>query len=427
MTITERNWSGHHPFSATAYHRPESIAELQEIVARSARVKAVGARHSFNAVADTPGEQVSLERLDRIVALNPERRTVTIEAGMTYTALGAALHEAGFALHNTASLPRITVAGAVATGTHGSGDRNGCLSTAVSALELITADGERLALARERDGERFRGAVVGLGALGVVATLTLDIAPTYQVAQTVYERLPTAQLADNFGAIMGSGYSVSLFHDWSSDRVNQVWVKRRVADGDPPTPADLYGATRATDKVSLSRQLAVAAYTEQQDLPGPWHERLPHFNPDGLPERGSELQSEYFVDRADAPAAFRALDALRDRIAPLMGMGEFRSIAADDLWLSMAYERETIAFHFTWRFDWPAVRALLPDLEAALAPFAPRPHWGKLFAQSAADLAAAFPRLPDFRALARDLDPAGKFRNPYLDEFVFGEGRAGIR
>jgi xylitol oxidase len=357
-----------------------------------------------------------------VVALDRERGTVTIEAGMRYAELGAALHAEGFSLHNTASLPHITVAGAVATATHGSGDRNGCLATAVSGIELVTADGSLVMLTRERDGARFKGAVVALGSLGVVVRLTLDVAPTYEVQQVVYEGLPVARLDQAFAEVMASGYSVSLFTDWRSDHVNQVWVKRRVTDASMPAAApELFGSRLASAKLRILRNTPTDRYTEQMDIPGPWHERLPHFTPTGLAAEGAEIQSEYFVPREHAPAAFRALDGIRDQIGALMGASEVRSIAADDLWMSMFYQRDAVAFHFTWLPDWERVRALLPVIEERLAPFAPRPHWGKTFTITPARLRELYPKLSEFRALVQEFDPAGKFRNAFLDEFVLGE------
>jgi alditol oxidase len=421
MSARLRNWPGNLTYVATGVRQPETVEQVQELVAASARVKAVGSRHSFSAVADTPGVQISLERLNRVVEIDGERGTVTIEAGMRYDDLITALHAAGYSLHNTASLTRITVAGAVATATHGSGDGNACLATAVSGLELVTADGSLVTLTRERDGERFKGAVVGLGALGVVVRLTLDIAPTYEVRQVVYEGLPVARLGEAFADVMASGYSVSLFTDWRSDHVNQVWVKRRVTDaGMPAAAAELHGSRLASAKLRILKEMPTDPYTEQMDIPGPWHERLPHFTPTGLPDEGAEIQSEYFVPREHAPAAFRALDGIRDRIAPLMGASEVRSIATDDLWMSMFYERDAVAFHFTWLPDWEAVRSLLPVIEEKLAPFDPRPHWGKTFTIGAARLRELYPRMGDFRELVKEMDPAGKFRNAFLDEYVLG-------
>jgi alditol oxidase len=429
-----RNWAGNHTFGASKLHLPETVAEVRELVASARHVGVVGSGHSFNDIADTPGDLISLERMNRILALDTERRTVTIEAGIKHGALSVALNAAGWSVHNTASLPHISVAGACATATHGSGDKNGNLSTAVSALELVTADGTVLTLSRERDGERFRGAVVGLGALGVVTQMTLDVMPAFQVRQYVYEDLPLSQLEAHFDAITGSGYSVSLFTELSGPRIEQVWVKQRVADsvnnGNGVSVENTLaeaearcfaGARRATVKLHPVGRLPAEPCTEQLDVPGPWHERLPHFRMDFTPASGAELQSEYFVPRQHALDAFRAIDAMRDQIVPALIVSEVRTIAADDLWLSTCYGRDSVAFHFSWNLDWPAVSALLPRLEARLAPFDARPHWGKLFTTSPARLRELYPKLENFKALGRELDPAGKFQNGFLGRSVFGE------
>ena len=421
MTVNEarRNWAGNHTFGAARLHRPETVTQVRDLVAASRHVGVLGSGHSFNDIADTSGDLISLERLNRIVALDPERRTATVQAGIRYGELCVALNQAGLAVHNTASLPHISVGGACATATHGSGDRNGNLATAVAALELVTAGGTLLTLSRERDGDRFRGAVVGLGALGVVTQLTLDVLPAFQVQQYVYQDLTVPQLEANFDAITASGYSVSLFTDWSGPRVNQVWVKRRAAGTGTLAPPSVFGARRATVKLHPIERLSAESCTDQLDVPGPWHERLPHFRLEFVPASGAELQSEYFVPRHHALAAFRAIDRLRDRIVPLLQMSEVRTIAADDLWLSTCYGRDSVAFHFSWILDWPAIAAFLPVLEAQLAPFDARPHWGKLFTTPPARLRALYPRLKDFTALARDLDPQGKFQNPFLERTVF--------
>jgi len=416
-----RNWAGNLTYGATTIHYPETLDEVRAIVAAASRVRAFGARHSFNTVADTTGAHLSLERLDRVVALDPARRVVTVEGGIRYAQLGPQLQAAGFALHNLASLPHVSVAGAVATATHGSGDRNGNLATAVSAIELVTAEGDVVTLSRERDGDAFRGAVVGLGGLGIVTKLTLDIEPTFTVRQTIYDGLTEARLAEDFDAIMGGAYSVSLFTDWRGDRINQTWVKRREGVDDMPEEGAAYfGATPAGGPKTLSESSKAEIFTAQQGIPGPWHDRLPHFRREHIPG-GDELQSEYFVPRRHAVAAIGALGALRDRIAPLVKLSEVRTVAADDLWLSTAYERDIVGLHFTWHRDQPAVERLLPAIEEALAPFDARPHWGKLFTLDAARVQSLYPKLPDFRALLTQYDPAGKFRNEFLDTYVFGE------
>ena len=423
MVEERRNWSGNQDYGAARLHHPATVAEVQALVAGARAVRAVGARHSFTGVAATSGDLLALDRLDRVRAIDPARRTVTVEAGIRYGQLGPQLHAAGFALHNTASLPHITVGGACATATHGSGDGNGNLATAVAALELVTADGNLVTLSRERDGDTFPGAVVALGGLGVVTALTLDLVPTFAVAQVVYENLPLATLIDNFAAIMGGGYSVSLFTDWRIDRVKQIWVKRRVAeDAAPASDAAYFGARPANGPRHLAGHPATESCTQQLGVSGPWHERLPHFRPDGLPTVGAELQSEYFVPCQHAPTVARALATLGERLATVMQSAEVRTIAADDLWLSPCYQRDSVAFHFTWQPDLSAVAAVLPLIEAQLDPFDARPHWGKLFATTPQRLAELYPRLSDFRALQHRLDPAGKFRNAFMDRYILGAG-----
>ncbi|HEX5505829.1 MAG TPA: FAD-binding protein [Thermomicrobiales bacterium] len=420
MSEGRRNWAGNYTFRAARIHQPTTLAEVQALVAGRRHVRALGAGHSFNAIADSPGDLISLARLDRVVALDPARRTVTVEAGIRYGPLCRQLHRAGYALPNLASLPHVTVAGACATGTHGSGDRNGVLATAVAALDLVAADGTLVTLTRERDGERFLGAVVGLGALGVVARLTLDLVPAFTARQDVYEGLPLERLAAHFDAIMASGYSVSLFTDWRDGRC-QVWLKRRVDDReDLDATPDAFGATPATRERHPIAHLPADDCTAQLGVPGPWHERLPHFRLEGMPSSGAELQSEYLVPRRHARAALGAVAGLRDNIAPLLQIAEVRTVAADSLWLSPCYAADSVALHFTWAPDWSAVGALLPRLEDRLAPFAARPHWGKLFATPPARLRALYPKLPAFQALMRDYDPAGKFRNAFLDATIFG-------
>ncbi len=421
MGVSERNWAGNLAYSAARFHRPATVEQVQAIVRASSKLRALGSRHSFNTIADTPADLVSLERLDKLVALDRKRGTVTVEAGITYGHLGAYLHGEGFALHNMASLPHISVAGACATATHGSGDRNGNLATAVTALEFVAADGELVALSRERDGDTFLGAVVGLGALGVVTRMTLAVEPAFSVQQEVYVDLPVAQLEANFEAIESGAYSVSLFTDWQRDAVNEVWLKRRLpGDAALPVAAELFSATLATNALHPIAALSAESCTIQEGIPGPWHERLPHFRMECTPSSGDELQTEYFVPRHHALAAMRAVAALRDRLAPVLMISEVRTIAADALWMSPCYGQECVGLHFTWQPNWTAVQALLPLIEQQLAPFEPRPHWGKVFTMPAAQVQACYPRLADFRALLRQYDPQGKFRNPFVDTYIFG-------
>lgn len=402
------NWSGNHPYAAARVHRPTSVDELATVVAGAERVHALGSRHSFTDVADTPGDLVATDALPETVEVHPSRRQVRVSGGTTYGRLAERLHAEGWALATMASLPHISVAGAVATGTHGSGDRTGSLAAAVAGLEYVDATG---ALRSVRRGDvDFDGSVVALGALGVTTHVTLDVEPSYDVRQDLYVDLPWDVALANLDALTATGSSVSLFTDWASGRVAQVWVKSR---GTEPPPT-LYGAAAATGTLHMLLGADTAAVTEQSGVIGPWHERLPHFRMAFTPSRGEELQSEYLVPRTHAPAAVSALLSLAPSFASLLQVAEVRTVAADPLWLSPAYGVDVVALHFTWLRDVPGVYGVLPAIEAALLPLGARPHWGKCFVAPAADLRPLYPRFDDFRALAARLDPEGTFHNQFL-------------
>jgi alditol oxidase len=421
MTESRRNWAGNYTYSAARFHAPETLEQLQDLVRRSGKLRALGSRHCFNGIADTTEDQVSMEHFDQVLSLDRQRNTVTVEAGIKYGQLGLYLHSQGYALHNMASLPHISVAGACATATHGSGNGNGNLATAVAAFEMVTANGDLAVLSREQDGETFQGAVVGLGGLGMVTKMTLDIMPTFAVQQEVYETLPLAQLEANFEAIMSHAYSVSLFTDWGQERVNQVWLKRRLADSAALELAPTFFEARlAAQQRHPIDSLPGDPCTPQMGDPGPWNERLPHFRMDSTPSSGAELQSEYFVPRRNAVAALRAITQLHAQITPFLMISEVRTVAADTLWMSPCYQQDCVGIHFTWKLNWPEVQKLLPLIEAQLAPFNPRPHWGKLFTIPPAQVQAQYPKLPDFQQLLRRYDPQGKFRNDFLDTYIFG-------
>ena len=419
MTVRLTNWAGNVTFSAERTYCPFCVDELQRLVARSGHVRALGTGHAFNRIADTPGDLVSVDGLPRVIQIDAERACVKVSAGLRYSELAAHLHRAGYALHNLASLPHISVAGACATGSHGSGDANGNLATAVSAVELVTAAGEIALVSRESAGGRFRGAVVALGALGIVISLTLDLVPAFEVRQVVYTDLPRAAVDDNFDRIFSSAYSVSLFTDWRGPLFNHAWLKRRAGDPDPwVAPQRWLGARLADGPRHPVPGMSAVHCTRQLGVPGPWHERLPHFRPDFTPSSGQELQSEYLVPRRRAVEALAAIDRIRDRVIPVLQISEIRTIAADDLWLSPSYRRESVGIHFTWVKDTAGVAAATAAIEEQLAPFAARPHWGKLFGMSSDAVRALYPRLPDFGGLMRHYDPAGKFRNELIDTYI---------
>lgn len=404
------NWAGNLTFTAERVHRPATLDELRAIVAGGRRVKALGSGHSFNEIADTDGDLVELTALPAEIDIDSAAGTVRVAAGVRYAELAAHLHAHGFALPNLASLPHISVAGSVATGTHGSGDANGSLGTSVTALDLVTSGGDTLSLSRDKDGDRFDGAVVALGALGIATHLTLDVVPTFQVRQTTRTGLALDDALTHFDALTGAAYSVSLFTDWRADRFTQIWLKR--LDGTPepelpwtaPAPGPLHPVP-GVDPVHC---------TPQDGTPGPWHERLPHFRPEFTPSSGEELQSEYLVPRTHATAAIAAVAALRETVAPVLQICEVRTVAADRLWLSPAYGQDTVALHFTWRQDPAAVTPVLGRIEAALAPYAARPHWGKLATTDPAAVRGLYPRMADFQALVAATDPDGTFGNTFL-------------
>ncbi|WP_345667128.1 FAD-binding protein [Streptomyces similanensis] len=408
MSGTMTNWAGNVAYAAGEAHRPESVEALRALVAGGAKVRALGSGHSFNEIADPGpgGVLLSLAALPAGADVDTAARTVRVGGGVRYAELARRVHAHGLALPNMASLPHISVAGSVATGTHGSGVANGPLASAVREVELVTADGTGVTITR--GDARFDGAVTSLGALGVVTALTLDLVPAFGVEQHLFTELPLEGL--DFEAVAGAAYSVSLFTDWRDPGFRQVWLKRRT---DQPLPAFPWAAPA---KVALHPVPGMPAVncTGQLGVPGPWHERLPHFRPEFTPSSGAELQSEYLLPRRHALAALHAVDEIRAAVAPVLQICEVRTVAADAQWLSPSHGRDTVALHFTWVEDTAAVLPAVRRVEEALEPFDPRPHWGKVFTTPAALLRGRYPRLADFRALAQELDPAGKFANAFV-------------
>jgi xylitol oxidase len=414
------NWAGNLEYGTNRLYAAKSFDEVQDFVKKQAKLKVLGSRHCFNNIADSKDTFLSLKPLDEIVSLDPRARSVTVDAGITYGQLSPLLDNKGFALANLASLPHISVAGACSTATHGSGEKNGNLATAVSALEFVAANGDIVKLSRRQDTHFFKGAVVGLGALGVITKITLDIQPSYQMRQYVYENLSFSAMKDHFDAIQASAYSVSLFTDWQKQRFSEVWLKSRIEKGQAfqATP-EFFGAKLATKNLHPIAELSAENCTEQMGVPGPWYERLPHFRMGFTPSAGKELQSEYFVPRQHAVEAILAVERLRDQVTPHLLITEIRAIAADDLWMSPCYQQPCVTIHFTWKQDWPAVSKLLPVIEKELAPFEARPHWGKLFTMSPRQLQSIYSKLPQFIALTKKFDPQGKFRNEFLNTNIF--------
>ncbi|GAA2056803.1 alditol oxidase [Catenulispora yoronensis] len=424
MTAQLRNWAGNVVFHAERIHRPASVPELREVIAGADRVRVLGTGHSFNRIADTDGDLVLLDALRAEVEIDTDAGTAEVSAGMRLADLAPRLHAAGFALPTLPSLPHISLAGACATGTHGSGNRLHGLAAQVRGMRMVGPEGDLVELSRAETPD-FAGTVVSLGALGVVTHLTVDVLPTFDVAQHVWNQVPLDRLLEHHDEVFGAAYSVSVFTDWTDTAA--IWLKLRTTQPRtsttvPPRAADWLGGRLAQQPAHPIPGLDAENCTTQLGAPGPWHERLPHFRPGFTPSSGEELQSEFFVARDRAPEAFAAVRALGPRIAPVVQVSEIRTIAADDLWLSPCYERDSVAIHFTWTADRTAVAPVLAAVEDALLPLGARPHWGKVFSGGPAAALRTYEKADEFGRLLGRFDPRGKFRNRFVEELFTSPG-----
>jgi xylitol oxidase len=403
-----QNWSKNVDFNDREYLQPESLTELQELVRTHPKIRARGTAHCFNEIANTSSYAINLAKMAKTITVNLEKKSVLVAAGLTYGELAPVLHAQGWALSNMASLPHISIAGCISTGTHGSGIKNQNLANQVLALDLVTAEGELRRI--DRTNPAFSALVIGLGLGGVVYQYELKIEPTYEIRQVIYPEIPLDILQRNFDQIMGTAYSVSYFTDWSSAQVGNLWCKFR--DGEA-IPESVGGCTKADKKFHPIPSVDPVACTDQLGIPGDWYDRLSHFRLEFTPSVGEEIQTEFFVDRKDASAAIEAISKLGEEITPLLWITELRTIAADQLWLSGAFERDTLAFHFTWKKD-DAIYPVIQKVEAALRPFNYRPHWGKVFTADSKYLSSVYPKLGEFKALVEALDPTSKFENSFI-------------
>ena len=405
-----RNWAGNLTYASPRIHRPTSHEELSTLVRNTPRIRALGSGHSFNRIADSGHDLVRVDALPQEIEVDPASSTVTVSAGTRYAELAVALHEQGYALASLASLPHISVAGSCATGTHGSGDGLRCLSAAVRGLEIIGPDGEPKWLRRDTDPEIFPGTVVALGALGIVTRLTLEVEPAFTMSQRVRLDVPLDEVANHVDEVFGSAYSVSLFTNWR-DENGRVWLKHR----EDRAQGTWHGGRPARTPQHPVPGMPLESATAQLGVVAPWYQRLPHFRPELTPSAGEELQSEFYLPRAVAPQAFAALREIGDRIAPVLHISEVRTIRADDLWLSPAHERDSVAVHFTWKQDPEGVTPVVGALEEVLTPLGARPHWGKITTLPAERIVDSYTRAGDFARLLERFDPDGKFRNPFVD------------
>lgn len=411
------NWAGNLTYHAKQVVYPTTVDELRTALLKIKQGKALGSKHSFNTVADTTETLISTSKLNKVISLDTTKGLVWTEGGIKYGDLGLWIDQRGYAIHNLASLPHISVAGACATATHGSGGTNGNLSSAVEAIEIMKADGSLVMF--DKSNPKFFGAVVNIGALGIVTKVALKVYPRFEVTQEVYENLPMSALKGNIDTIFGLGYSVSMFTHWLDKNINQLWVKKKVEGTFKPGPKTILGATAATTNLHPIKVNSPINCTDQMGVPGPWYERLPHFKMGFTPSNGAELQSEFFVPREHAFEAIMSVEKLHPLVSPLLFVTEIRSIAGDELWLSPAYKHDVIAIHFTWKPETDKVLAVLPKVEAALKPFNYMPHWGKIFTMAPADLHSRYPKFKDFVALAKEMDPQGKWKNGFLERNLY--------
>jgi xylitol oxidase len=412
-----KNWAGNYTYKADSYYEPSSVEELQQLVKKLDKQKALGSRHCFNDIADSPKNQISTRRLNKMTNLDTSKNSVTVQGGVRYGDFAAELDSKGYALQNLASLPHITVTGACTTATHGSGVTLGNLATQVMAMEIVNPQGEIVKI--DRSHPEFHGLVVGLGAFGIITNITLEVEKTFQVRQDVFQELPLASLEKHFDEIMSSGYSVSLFTNWLDQRISQVWIKRRTDKALAELTNDFFGAKAATRNLHPIVTMSAENCTDQMGMAGPWYNRLPHFKMGFVPSGGKELQSEFFVPHGNAVDAILALEKKKELINPQLLISEIRTIAADDLWMSPCYHQDSVAIHFTWKQNPDEVSKLIPMIESELAPYKMKPHWGKLFSLDPAVLHERYEKFSDFLALAKKYDPDGKFRNHYLDLNIY--------
>lgn len=414
------NWAGNLTYSTNRVSAPASIGELGSKLASTAHARILGTRHCFNTIADSRHQLISSSKLNTLLSIDESAMEVLVEGGIKYGELAPLIHAKGFAIHNLASLPHISVAGSCSTATHGSGVHNGNLSTAVNAVEIVDSNGKIHQVSRKNDGEFFNGVVVSLGALGMITKVTLAIQKSFNMRQHVFLKLPMAQLTSNFQEIMSAGYSVSLFTDWQSDSVNEVWIKSlESGDRNFSGVADFFGASAATTEMHPIAELSAVNCTPQLGVAGPWYERLPHFKMGFTPSSGKELQAEYFVSASKAVAAIAEIQKLGKKIGPHLFISEIRTIKGDDCWMSPCRGQDSVAIHFTLKQEIPEVMKLLPQIEEALDPFDPRPHWGKLFTMDPKKLQSKYEKLDDFRKLVERFDAKGKFRNEFLKKNLY--------
>jgi L-gulono-1,4-lactone dehydrogenase len=437
-----RNWAGTATATPARWCRPGTEAEICAAVKDAApaglTVRALGSGHSFTAAAATSGVALDLSAWTGIIAADTRTGLVTARSGTTLRALNAELGGLGLAMANLGDIDAQTLAGALSTGTHGTGARLGGLATQVEALELVLADGSVVTCSASARPELFAAARVGLGALGVITTVTLRCVPSFTLLAD--ERpMPVEEVLGQFDVLAGAN---DHFEFYWFPYGRQALVKRNnrlpVPDGAQATPSPrplpawrrfwefevmenaAFGALcrvgRAAPRLIPSLNRLSSAALSSRTYTGTSHRVFV------TPRRVRFAESEYAVPRESLGHVIAELRRAVPRLAdPVMFPVEVRVAAADDIWLSTGYGRESayVAIH---QYAGLPYQAYFDRFESIVAEVAGRPHWGKLHSLDAGRLRPLYPRFDDFRRVRAEADPEGRFGNAYLTR-VFGPAR----
>jgi L-gulono-1,4-lactone dehydrogenase len=425
-----RNWARNQACTPAAWETPRSLLEVVEALGRARAagqtVKVAGSGHSFTDAACTDGRLLCLDLLDRVLAVDPEARTITVEAGITIRQLNRELAERGLALANLGDIDRQTISGALSTGTHGTGARLGGLATFVRGLELVTADGELVRCSAEEEPEVFHAARVGLGALGVVTSLTLACEPAFTLEHT--ERAGRLEeVVDQLDELV-DGHDHFEFYWLPHTETCSLLCNDRTDE--PARPKSAYKRWRA--EVFYPNYFFGALVTAGRLRPS----LVPRIaglvagtvGSAKLVDRSDQIlistrllrfvEMEYAIPRANARDAILEVRDLVEREDLRVSFPvEVRFTAPDDIPLSTAYGRDTcyIAVHMARGMPF---ERYFEGVEKIMDSFDGRPHWGKMHWQRAETLAPRYPEWDEFARVRARLDPDGRFRNAYLDRVL---------
>ncbi|MFI9641361.1 D-arabinono-1,4-lactone oxidase [Micromonospora sp. NPDC051925] len=426
------NWAGNQHSVATAILRPTTVEDIAEAVLDVAgageRIRVVGSGHSFTAIALSDGRRMELSGLRTGVRVDRDARLVTVPAGTTLRALNALLAGHGLAMPNLGDIDAQTIAGAISTGTHGTGAAYGCLSTFVEALTMVTGTGEVLRCSAEEHPEIFAAARVGLGALGVLVDVTLRCVDAFTLR--AHERpAPLDEVLGDLSGLVDRHDHVEFYWFPYTDRV-QLKTNDRVPTDDRPLPRwrgwlddDFLANTVFAGACRLGRTVPALAPTISAISARALTERTYTGRSDTVfctPRRVRFMEMEYGVPRAALPQALAELRRIVDRLPfKVLFPVEVRFTAADDIWLSHGYGRDS-AYLAVHQYVGMPYEPYFRAFEEVASGLGGRPHWGKMHYRDAASLATVYPRFADFQDLRARLDPGRVLTNPHLDHILGG-------